>query len=203
MANKSLQHSSLTDNIFYRSMLAGNAAFEPESESDDYLEEVVLTSEAASITFSSLGTYATAGYKHLQIRAVHSYSSDDNTKMLVRLNGDTGANYAAHLLAGGGSSVSSGNEPNKAFIEGLTQEPSADSATMYSVTITDILDFASTDKNKTLRFFHGNKSTNRQRVSLHSGFLNNTAALTSIMFYNAGSGNFTVGTRFSLYGSKG
>ena len=29
MANKSLQHSSLADNIFYRSMLAGNAAYVP------------------------------------------------------------------------------------------------------------------------------------------------------------------------------
>ena len=98
MAIKSLSSSSLTNNVFYRSLLAGNEAFNPSDE--DVLAETVLTSSASSVTFSSLDTLA-AGYQHLQVRFVarDSFSANDRA-VDVRINGDSVDKYSSHRLLG-------------------------------------------------------------------------------------------------------
>ena len=96
MANKSLLHSSLTDNIFYRSMMAGNA---PVSYATgfDLLETTTLTSNASSVSFSGLDAYS--DYKHLQLRINGKFSSS----VRLQLNGDTGSSYSWHQIYGDGS----------------------------------------------------------------------------------------------------
>ena len=61
----------------------------------ELLESTTLSSGASSVTFSGLSAYAT-DYKHLQIRAVTQINKTTDTieNVFVRLNGDTGANYA-------------------------------------------------------------------------------------------------------------
>ena len=203
MANKSLQHSSLTDNIFYRSMLAGNAAYFPEFESDDFLEEVVLTSSATSVTFSGLDSYATAGYKHLQIRAVgRSNRAANQDALYMQFNSDTGSNYARHYIRGDGSLVSSGATVSTTSIQPMVLPGTTDTPTnAFEVAIVDILDFSNSSKNTTVRTLDG-KANTINSIYLWSGFWNNTAPVTSISLTSF-VGQIIAGSRFSLYGSKG
>ena len=198
MAIKSLQHSSLTDNVFYRSMLAGNEAF--DDSSDFLLEEVVLPSSAASVTFSDLGAYASE-YQHLQIRAAvrtdRAATSDDVT---VTINSITNS-YAYHTLLGNGSTVISGEDsPSKPYMRIFHGASGATAtANAFGAFVMDILDFSSSSKNTTIRALAGSSST---AVSLNSGLTNNTAAVTSITLDQVSGSNFISGSRFSLYGSK-
>jgi hypothetical protein len=204
MANKSLQHSSLTDNSFYRSMLAGNDAYLPEFESDDFLEEVVLTSSASSVTFSGLASYATAGYKHLQIRGVARTDRPtyDIDTILFQLNSDTGNNYAHHSLTADGSSVTSGGQGNESSMQQYWI-PSNLTTDVFGAFQTDILDFSNTSKNTTLRSMSGFLTSTYTRLRFGSGVWLSTAAVTSIKIYSNDAANFLANSRFSLYGSKG
>ena len=197
MANKSLQHSSLTDNIFYRSMLAGNDAFLPEFESDDFLEEVVLTSSATSVTFSGLGAYS--DYKHLQIRLLARNNLATNYgSMKATFNNDSSSSYSWHRTRGTGSAVNSQAGINKAFMFASIQgAPSA--ANTFAPMVCDILDFSNSSKNTTVRILNGHTN----EVTLFSGAYFKTDAITTINFSPDTGNNFVSGCRFSLYGSKG
>ena len=203
MTIKSLQSTSLTNNIFYRSMLAGNDAYFPEFESDDFLEEVVLTTSASSVTFSGLGAYS--DYKHLQIRFVGrtDIANTSARDLLVRLNADTGNSYAYHNLYGTGSEV---NSRQASTTGGMFQrEVFADgnnTTGVFGAGIIDILDFSSTSKNTTIRTLLGVNATSSTIVALSSGLWNSTSAVTSVTLA-PNSSNLVAGTRFSLYGSKG
>ena len=201
MAIKSLKHSSLTDNAFYRSVLAGNDAYFPEFESDDFLEEVVLTTSASSVTFSGLASYAT-DYKHLQIRWVARGSNASNSNSLqMELNADTGNNYARHYFTGTGSSVVSGDQTAKEYLIRMTYPASQETADTFGAGVVDLLDAFSSSKNTTARALSGSSGVNLPRISLDSGLWLNTAAITSIRLWSDGS-NLIAGSRFSLYGSK-
>ena len=204
MTIKSLQSTSLTNNIFYRSMLAGNDAFFPEFESDEFLEEVVLASSASSVTFSNLDYYAAEGFKHLQIRFVGrtDIANTSARDLLVRLNADTGNNYAYHNLYGDGSAV---NSRQASTTGGMFQrEVFADgnnTTGVFGAGIIDILDFSSTSKNTTIRTLLGVNATSSTKVALSSGLWNSTSAVTSVTLA-PNSSNLVAGSRFSLYGSK-
>jgi hypothetical protein len=68
----------------------------------DSLATVTLSANTSSITFAGIP----AGYKHLQLRATWANSTGADTWM--RINGDTGSNYAAHYLNGNGSAAAGG-----------------------------------------------------------------------------------------------
>ena len=202
MANKSLLHSSLTDNIFYRSMLAGNEAYFPEFESDDFLEEVVLTSSATSVTFSGLDAYS--DYKHLQIRMIaRSTYNNTSSDLYMRFNGAT-TNYFWHRLYGSGNSVASGALASQDRI-GIGFPPAATNGTgVFGGFVTDILDFSSGSKNTTVRSLNGFMGTTGNKyVSLNSGAWGSTAAVTSLEIGDYYGGGLAQYSRFSLYGSKG
>ena len=201
MTIKSLQGTSLTNNIFYRSMLAGNDAFFPEFESDDFLEEVVLTTAASSVTFSGLDAYS--DYKHLQLRwVVRSSKASTADALVLNVNGDTGNNYRAHMLRGSGSSVTSAAYLDQNRIEVCNIIGDTGASGNFNAGFMDILDFASTTKNKTFRQLSG-QTTNSQNVELRSGLWQSTSAMTSFVLDQETGPNFIAGSRFSLYGSKG
>ena len=197
MAIKSLQHSSITDNIFYRSMLAGNTAFDPGDEF--LLEEQVLSSSAASVTFSGLEQYAGV-YQHLQIVVVGRASlAGASVGVYSRLNADSGSNYNGHFLLGNGSAVSSGTTGTATW--GLSGLISANAMTAgnFGAAVIDLLDPFETTKNKTLRTLGG--ATEANRIDLHSALWMNTASVTSWTLYPEAF-NWLTGSRFSLYGAK-
>ena len=170
------------------------------ASSFDLLETTVLSSSASSVTFSSLGSYS--DYKHLQIRMTtrNSRAVSTNTQFSLTFNGDTGSNYAHHILGGTGGSVYSTASTSQTAMQVSSIGNSA-TANIFSASIIDILDFNSSSKNKTIRIMTGIVNSADYEITLRSGFRNNTAAITSFTI-TANIDNILTGSRFSLYGIK-
>lgn len=197
-----LSQSGLRNFAKYSSMLAGNGAFSPSAY--DLLTTTTLTSSAASVTFSGLGSYS--GYKHLQIRGLAKSSADStNRNGQLYFNNDetfSGGNYWTHALRGDGDSVSAnaGNFTAPFQFQGSAILPNE----MYGAFVIDILDFSSSNKNTTIRALSGYAGSSGpgaiQQIRLGSTFWNNTNAVTTIKIVETVA--FTAGSRFSLYGLK-
>jgi hypothetical protein len=180
-------------------ILAGSGGV---ADSYDLIATEILTSNQASITFSSLGTYSST-YKHLQIRYASRITENVGGAgtFYINLNADTGSNYARHALRGNGSTVtsigaSSMSTPDIGYTAG-----SESAANIFGAGVVEILDPYAT-KNKTLRTFSGLVSGSKE-LAIHSVLWNNTASLTTLTFETFGADSFVTGTRFSLYGIRG
>ena len=168
----------------------------------DLLETTTLATSASSVTFSGLGAYS--DYKHLQVRAIarESSATAGYTSSQLTFNSDTGSNYSWHYLQGYGSGIISTDAPNQPNVrlQGFAPGDGSPSG-VFGVGVIDILDFASTSKNKTVRVLQGALTSTNTAIALTSGAWYNTGAVTSINFA-IGSNSFLAGTRFSLYGVK-
>jgi hypothetical protein len=165
----------------------------------ELIETQILGSNAASITFSGLATYAST-YKHLQIRATarSSRAAFTSDVLLTRFNADTGSNYASHHLLGNGSSVSSSAFTSQtSTINYVIANDTV--ANNFGAVVMDILDPYSTTKNTTTRTIIG--ITSGAFITLNSGLWMNTASVTSITLL-AQNGNLMIGSRFSIYGIR-
>ena len=170
--------------------------------SDSLLEEVVLTSSAASVTFSGLDAYAALGYTNLQIRSVAkaAETANDYWAIAMRFNGDSSTNYSSHRIMGNGSTVASSANTSTTYVYGGLASNSY-GTNPFGASICDILDFADSSKYKTSRSLHGVTGA-LYRLSLESGNWRNTAPITSINLSHSNGSTFIAGSRFSLYGSK-
>jgi hypothetical protein len=167
----------------------------------EQIETVIASGSTASVTFSSIPST----YKHLQIRATHRalYSFSGDLLHLMRLNGDSSSNYNWHSLAGQDSSAYVGGGTSATSMRiGLT--PAAlTTANAFATSIIDILDYTNTNKHTTIKTLVGSNGT-QHNVGLYSGAWRNTSAVTSLTLLNdVGFGNYTSGSRFTLYGIKG
>jgi hypothetical protein len=169
----------------------------------ELIETQILGTTAASITLSSLDAYAGI-YKHLQVRITSrdNRATDGGNNVLVRLNGDTGGNYAWHRLRGNGSSVTSSAGSSATSMNLFASQALNDTASSFGAAVLDLLDPYSTSKNKTLRCLQGIRAATDPAIELRSGFWNNTASITSITFTPETSGSFVTGSRFSIYGIR-
>jgi hypothetical protein len=177
---------------FFATAGAGGAA-----GSFDLLETQLISSTTASLTFSSLSTYAST-YQHLQIRAVAKTDRGGatNDNIIMRFNGDSATNYSCHNVRGSSGSVTSGANANETKI--ICRAVGGNDGNFGAVVI-DILDAFETTKYKTTRSLGGYAT---DIVELGSGSWRNTAALSSILLDQDVGSNFLTGSRFSLYGWK-
>jgi hypothetical protein len=167
----------------------------------ELIESTILTSQQASVTFSSIPQ----DYKHLQIRTV-SRSSRSGASLDVlnlRINSDSNNNYVGHRLFGNGSSVTSNSHAIRDRAD-TSLIPATNSATNHFGTgVIDLLDYTSTNKNTTIRGLSGMVDVATYSESrLFSALYVNTSAVSSILLY-ANAGDLITGSRFSLYGIKG
>ena len=187
----------------YRSMLGGNAAYNPTSF--ESIATVTTTAAQASVTFSSIPST----YQYLQLRynAHVTASFSNNNNMNIRFNSDTSSSYATHRLGGNGTSATSDGFTSTSISVDIV--PSTSSTNIFGTGIIDIHDYTSSTKNKTVRGFSGYDLNNTAvnggiangLVYLFSGLWINTSAITSITLlpqYTWG-----VNSTFSLYGIKG
>ena len=152
-----------------------------------------LGSAQASVTFNSF-----SGYTDIYIVCDTAFASTTNFQM--RFNSDTGTNYASHYLRGNGATVTAGGDASLAFgYLGAT----VNSTTYGSAFVIDILDYASTSKNKTIRALGGVDLNGSGRVSLWSGAYYSTNAIDSIRIFPGVGTNFVSNSHFALYGIKG
>jgi hypothetical protein len=188
----------------YSSFLAGNPVFVPPSY-ESIATVTVGSGGAADVTFTSIPSTFT----HLQIRGISksTVTNAGNTYdyLIVQFNSDTGSNYSQHGLVGSGSSASAfGNATQTSTIAGFMVRADAAAANMFSASVTDILDYKSTSKYKTIRTLTGNDVNGTPgAVGFVSGLWQNTAAITSIVLKNGVGYNFAQYSQFALYGIRG
>jgi hypothetical protein len=171
--------------------LAGGVAASTNS-----FESIATVSPAglSSVTFSSIPST----FKHLQIRQSVLLSAGNNIKM--QFNGDTSSNYSWHQLAGSGSAASAAGAANTGFMyagywAGTANAPEAG--------IIDVLEYANTNTNKTVRILEGNDINGAGGyIIFWSGNWRSTSAVSSITFFPT-SGQFDTNTKIALYGIKG
>ena len=146
-----------------------------------------------AIDFTSIaGTY-----KHLQVRAIAKGGEATYSLFKIQFNADTGNNYSSHALYGDGSAAGAegfANYPQGSFYSGST--------TNFGAIIIDVLDYADTNKYKTVRTLAGVDGNGSGIVDLASAGWRNTNAITSIKIATAGTGTIAQYSHFALYGIK-
>ena len=156
---------------------------------------------SSSISFTSIPST----YKHLQIRGIikgaqTSYGFDN---LLIRLNATGGTSYARHVLKGDGSSATAlagsstdyGYGAHNGLIGSIT-------ANVFTVFVMDILDYADTNKYKTVRSLIGTDNNGSGNIQLTSTLFQSTSAVNEIQFYEETLGNIASGSTLALYGIK-
>jgi hypothetical protein len=148
---------------------------------------------ASSITFSSIPST----YTHLQVRII-ALSGLAGTNLEVRFNSDTGNNYDTHWLYGNGASVTAGAATNLSYSWGA----GSGSSTAPAGVVIDVLDYANTNKYKTVRNLGGfDVNGSGGYIYFTSGLWRNTNAITSIKIDLSGT-TFSQYSHFALYGIK-
>jgi len=164
------------------------------SNSYESIATTTVSSATASVTFSSIA----ASYQHLEVRFIARAAG--STRLRMQMNTDTATNYSTHLLVGDGSAAAS--------IGAATQDKIAISAavsgtaSVFAGGVVSVLDYANTNKYKTVRTLSGIDNNGSGEVALNSGSWRNTAAVTSLTFF-FDSGNIEQYSSFALYGIKG
>jgi hypothetical protein len=163
----------------------------------------------ATFTYSSITTGVTFSsipqtYKHLQIRYMAQDADTVGTIRVISMqfNGDSGSNYKNHTLTGDGASASSAVPGSVATVTSGNTLPDASSTNIFARGVIDILDYANTNKYKTVRYLSGHDRNGAGTVTLASGVWMSTSAVSSIAIGGT-SRTYSIGTQFALYGIKG
>jgi hypothetical protein len=156
---------------------------------------------SASITFSSIP----ATYTHLQIRCAiqETQAGADYDNLIARFNGDSASNYSRHQLIGDGSAASAFGAANITFAGcgGVVRNGAGTS--VFNPTVIDILDYANTNKYKTIRSLSGSDWNGGGFVGLFSSAWRDTSAISSIVLTSQSASNFSEYSSFALYGIEG
>jgi hypothetical protein len=160
---------------------------------------------ANPITFSSIPST----YTHLQIRymGMTSRATYGQDAMNVAFNGVGGTSYARHDIRADGGAISSGSGISQSNID-LNYATLGTTVSSYpGVGVIDILDYANTNKYKTLRYLGGVDENGTiagypGAVVYASGLFQSTSAISSITF-TPQLAAFAQYTSFALYGIKG
>jgi hypothetical protein len=180
------------------------AGYSPAIDEMDLIERVVVGSGGvASITFSNIPQT----YTHLQIRMIASGARSDGNpgwwNVNVQFNGDTSLSGTLHALWGNGSSAGSDGATGRGGVGFATVNGYSSDSTTMCAAVVDILDYANSSKNTTVRSFSGADRNGAGHISLISGLWLNTNAVTSLnIVADAGITGFRRWTTASLYGVK-
>jgi len=181
----------------YYDMLAGNATFvETAYES---IATVTASGSSATMQFTSIPST----YQHLQLRIItRSTNASTVSYSGMRFNGDTASNYSYHYLTGNGSATGSAAATTQTDTFGVNMPGASALSNTYAIAIYDILDYANTNKFKTLRILDGYDLNGSGEVFLGSGLWQSTAAINRIDLFSS-AGNFAQYSQMALYGIKG
>ena len=181
----------------YYDMLAGNTVwspYEPQGAYDALATVTVPVGGAATVTFDGIPN----SYKHLQIRwlARGNRAGQASDGVNISFNGSAMTN--GHYLFADGASVSAGVQNNL-----TTQIPgSTATASVFGAAVIDILDYANTSKNKTVRTLGGFDANGSGQLAFTSTFQASTSAITSITLDDLNGTGFVQYSNFALYGVK-
>jgi len=155
---------------------------------------------SSTVSFTSIPST----YQHLQIRGIgRNTYLDTFTSFTINFNSDTGSNYAWHYLYGDGSTALAGAATTQTVMREINFASGNLTTGVFSGFVIDALDYANTNKNKTIRILGGGDANGSGAVNLSSGVWLNTSAVTTITLTPSNSGNFAQYSSFALYGIKG
>lgn len=168
------------------------------ANSYESIATTTVTSNVADITFSSIPST----YTHLQFRLItrtNRGTAEDGFR--ITINGDTNtSNYRAHALYGDGASVVA------QAITGLGWAgyyPTNSGSSVFGAGVMDFLDYANTNKAKTMRHLGGYDANGSGYMVFSSSLWTSTAAINSIKFTFDSGSSFTQYSQLALYGIKG
>ena len=167
----------------------------------DTLGSVYLNTATSTITFSNIPQT----YTHLEIRSFAANSSSTGQYVKLIFNSDSASGtYSEHHLAGNGTAASSGG--NASFNNGgffwAMGIPGTNNTSVFGAGVTSILDYANTNKYKTVRSLDGFDANGSGGVNLVSNNWRSNSAITSITLTPNESNNFRQYSSFALYGIK-
>lgn len=150
------------------------------------LANITLGSSASSVTFSSIP----ATYRDLVV-VLNGKATAGGSGARLRVNGDTGTNYANIRMYGfsGGAGADNGT--------GAFLDIGAMNTSDGYQSVVQFMDYSATDKHKIILMRPQESSLGA--VLANAGRWANTSAITSILVY-AGSDQFASGFTASLYG---
>jgi hypothetical protein len=162
---------------------------------------------ASSVTFSSIPST----YKHLQLRYIGRATWQYGDSLVVRLNNDTtNGNYPyTHALYANGTTVAAyadngDTQPAIGYL--MPGNGSYSTTNMFASGVIDLLDYASTNKNKVMRNLYGAENSYTGSAPLPLGLAStvwlNTAAVSTITI-TASYSSLAQNSHFALYGIKG
>jgi hypothetical protein len=162
----------------------------------------VLSSSAASVTFSAIP----ATFTDLVLK-VNARGSDTGNYLSIQLrfNGDTATNYSRTAIYGyspGGSFGSARGSSLSATTAMMSSNADSATANTFGASVIDVLDYASTTKNKTMRAMGGFDANGRGYFSLASSLGVGTSAINSITI-GLDSNQWGQYSHLALYGIKG
>jgi len=171
--------------------------WQPDGAYDVLATVTVPSGGLASVTFAGIPNT----YKHLQIRCLAKSSlAGPSSSMGVQINSVT-TGYFNHGLFGDGASAgayatTSANNAGSTFIAGSS------GTNIFGAAIIDILDYASTDKNKTVRLLSGADFNGSGQLRFASGSIASTLPITSLNLLDVNGGTILQYSQFSLYGVR-
>jgi len=174
---------------------AASAASNSVTPYDGYESIATLYPTGATAEFTSIPST----YTHLEVRFISANATSSN-RIRMQMNSDTASNYSTHLLIGNGTAASVAAGANTDKIPVSPGDPG--SSTAFAVGIINILDYANTNKYKTVRTLTGKDANGSGEIDLISGAWRSTSAITSLKFF-WDSGNFSANSVFELYGIRG
>ena len=170
----------------------------PVTNSYESIATYTVTSTDGTISFTGIPST----YKHLQVRGISRMSAAaGGSDMLIRFNNDTGSNYSYHLLQGNGSSAVAAAGSSQTYIRNQSTVDGSYS-NIFQGNVFDVLDYADTNKNKTLRGLTGFDANGDGFMRLLSGAWYSTSAVNRIDLVASGT-TFAQYSSFALYGIKG
>ncbi len=193
--------SSFTNLTKYNDFLAGNTAYQPTAY-ESIATVTVGSGGSSSITFSSIPST----YQHLQIRwlgrSARTGSTNDALKM--SFNSATTNYYGGHFLYGTGAAAGAFADSTSSTMYGGYVSTADSIASSFAAGIIDILDYANTNKNKTVRLISGieNNGTGGY-LNFSSSLWMQTTAVNSITLTANSATNLQQYSKFGLFGIKG
>jgi hypothetical protein len=179
------------------SAISGNL-WAPGKDYDSIATTTVGAGGASSITFSSIPST----YRHLQIRFIGRITTGSWADFQLTFNG-SGTGYTRHQIEGDGASATAyGAASQTRIVIASGTTGSTQTAGVFGAGVTDILDYANTNKYKTVRSLSGGDNNGSGYVDLQSGLWMDTTAVSSITI-QSGVNTLAQYTQAALYGIKG
>lgn len=181
-------------------LFSGVSAPPAPTVSYESISTITLGSAAATVTFTSIPNT----YTHLQIREIgkDNRSGAGASVLYMQCNSDTASNYSQHYLSGDGSNVYAGGGSFTQIQLGDMLSGATSNANTFGAGVIDILDYANTNKYKTVRAIGGVDNNGSGAVGIYSGSWRNTAAISSITLFGFGGASLQAKSSFALYGIK-